>query len=56
MEYGYHGSVGTPNCNLNMLDKLHKRVCVAAGTTLAAALATLVHFQNVTGLSFLYRY
>ena len=32
-----------------MSDKLQKRVCVAAGTTLAAALATLVHLQKVTG-------
>ena len=45
-----------PNCYLDMLDKLQKRISRAAGPSLAASLDPLVHRPNATGLSIFYRY
>ena len=56
IKYGYHAWAGASNCYLDMLDKLQKRVFMAASTTLAAALVTLAHLRSITRLSFFCRY
>ena len=45
-----------PSCYLVLLDKLQKRICSTVGPSLAASLEPLAHDQNVTSLSFFYRY
>ena len=56
MEYCCHVSAGAPNCYLELLDKLQKRICRTVGPSLAASLETLAHRGNVASLSLFYRY
>ena len=56
MEYCCHVCAGAPSCYLELLDKLQKQICRAAGPSLAASLEPLAHRQNVANLSRLYRY
>ena len=56
MEYCCHVWVGAPNCYLELLDKLQKRICRTVGPSLAASLEPLAHRQNVTSLRLFYRY
>ena len=42
---------GALNCNLELLDKLQKRIWRAAGPSLAACLVPLAHRRNVAALS-----
>ena len=56
MEYSCHVWVGAPNCYLELLDKLQKRICRTAGPSLAASLEPLAHRQNVASLTLFYRY
>ena len=56
MEYCCHDWVGAPNCYLELLDKLQKRVCRTVGPLLAACLEPLAHRRNVASLSIFYRY
>ena len=43
MEYCCHVLTGAPNCYLELLDKLQKRICRIAGPYLAASLEPLVN-------------
>ena len=43
MEYCCNVWVSTPNCYLDMLDKLQKQKCRADGPTLAASIEPLPH-------------
>ena len=43
MEYCLHVWAGAPNCYLELLDKLQKRICKNVGPSLAACLETLAH-------------
>ena len=54
MEYCCHVWAGAPNCYLELLDKLQKRICRTVGPSLAASL--LAHRQNVASLSLFYRH
>ena len=56
MEYYCHVWTGVPSCNLELLDKLQKRIYRTVGSSLAATLEPLAHCQNVTSLSLFYRY
>ena len=56
MKYCCHVWAGAPNCYMELLDKLQKQICRTVGPSLAASLEPLVHHQNVTCLSFFYRY
>ena len=56
MEYCCHVWAGAPNCYLELLDKLQKRICRTVGPSLAASLEPLAHRQNVASLSLFYRY
>ena len=56
MEYWCHIWSGTWNCYLELLDKLQKQICRLAGSSLAPSLEPLVHWGNVTSLSFFYKY
>ena len=56
MEYCCHVWAGAPNCYLELLEKLQKRVCRTVGPRLAASLEPLAHCRNVATLSFFYRY
>ena len=47
---------GAPSCYLELLDKLPKRICRAAGPSLAASLEPLAHRRNKVSLSLFYRY
>ena len=51
MKYCCHIWADTPNCYLDMLDKLQKNVCRTVSPSLAARLKTFAHFWNVTSLS-----
>ena len=51
-----HVWTGAPNCCLELLDKLQKRIWRTAGPSLAAALEPLAHCENVASLSLFYRY
>ena len=53
MEYCLYGWAGSPSCYLELLDKLQKRICWTVGPSLDASLENC---QNVTSLSFFYRY
>ena len=55
MEY-FHVWDGAPNCYLELLDKLQKRICRTVGPSLAASLELLAHRRNVAILSLFYRY
>ena len=41
---------------LGILDKLQKRICKAAGPSLATSLEPLAHCRNIASLSLFYRY
>ena len=56
MEYCCHIWAGAPNCYLELLDKLQKRICRTACPLLAFSLEPMAHRQNVTSLSVFYRY
>ena len=43
MEYCYHVWTDAPSCNLELLDKLQKRICRTIGPWLAASLKPLAH-------------
>ena len=56
MEYCCHVWAGPPNCYLDLLDKLQKRMCRSVGALLVASLELLAHRQNVASLGLFYRY
>ena len=56
MEYCCHVWTGAPNCYLELLDKLQKRICRTVGPSFAAFLETLAHCGNVTSLILFHRY
>ena len=56
IEFCCHIWAGAPSCYLELLDKLHKRICRIVGPSLAASLEPLGHCQNVATLSLFYRY
>ena len=56
MEYCCHVWAGTPSCYLELLDKLHKRICRTVGPSLAASLKPLVDRRNIASLYLFYRY
>ena len=56
MEYCCHAWADAPSCYLELLDKLQKRICRAAGPPLAAFHEPLAHRQNVTSLNLFYMY
>ena len=56
MEYCCHVWAGAPSYYLELLDKLQKRICRAAGPSLAASLECLTHCRNVASLNLFYRY
>ena len=54
MKYRFHIWPGAPNCNLDMLDKLQKRIFRTVVPTFAASLDPSAHRQNVASLNLLY--
>ena len=56
MAYFGHVWAGAPNCYLEFLDELQKRIYRTVGPSLAASLEPLVHRRNVASLSLFYRY
>ena len=50
MEY-CHDFADTPSCYLELLDKLQKWICRTVGSSPAASLEPLAHYQNVASLS-----
>ena len=56
MGYCCHVWAGAPNCYLELLDKLQKRICRTLGPSIATSLELLAHRRNVTSLSLFYRY
>ena len=56
MEYCCHVWAGTPNCYLDMLDRLQKQVCRTVCPSLAASLELLTQRQNVTSFSVFFGY
>ena len=56
MEYCCHVWAGAPNCYLELLDKLQKRIYRTVGPSLAASLEPLAHRRNVASLSLFNRY
>ena len=54
MEYLCHVGAGTPNCYLELLDKLQKLICRTVGRAIAASLKPLAHHQNVASLNLFY--
>ena len=56
MEYCFHVWAGAPNCYLELLDKLQKRIWRSFGPSLAASLEALAHHRNVASLRLYYRY
>ena len=56
MEYCYHIWAGAPSCNLELLEKLQKRICRTVGPSFAASLAPLAHRHNLASLSLFCRY
>ena len=55
-EYCCHVWTGAPNCYLEMLDKVLKRICRTVGPSLATSLEPLPHRRNVASLSLFFRY
>ena len=45
-----------PNCYLEFLEKLQKRICRTVGLSLATSIEPLAHRRNVASLSLFYRY
>ena len=56
MGYCYHAWVVAPNCYLELLDKLWKRICRTVCPLLAASPEPLAHCRNMASLSLFYRY
>ena len=56
MEYYCHVWAAAPNCYLELLDKLQKRICRPVGPSLAVSLEPLAHRRNVASSSLFYRY
>ena len=56
MEYCCHVWAGAPNCYLELLDKLHKRICKTVAPSVAASLEPLAQHRNVASLSLFHRY
>ena len=56
MEYCCHVWAGAPNCYLELLDKLQKRICNTVDPSLAAFLEPLAHCRNVARLSLFFMY
>ena len=56
MEYCCHVWAGAPSCNLELLDKLPKRICRTVCPSLAASPEPLAHCRNVANLSLFYLY
>ena len=56
MEYCCHVLAGAPNCYLELLDKLQKRICRIVGLSFAASLEPLAHCRNVASLNVFYGY
>ena len=56
MEYFCHVWASAPICYLELLDKLHKRICRTVSPSHAASLEPFVHRRNVTSLNLFYRY
>ena len=50
MEYCCHVWAGTPNCYLELLDKLQKQIHKTVGPSLAASLEPLAHCWNVASV------
>ena len=55
-EYCCQVWAGVPNCYLELLDKLQKRIFRTVGPSLAGSLEPLAHCRNVGSLSLFYRY
>ena len=55
MEYCCHFWAGAPSCYLGLLDKLQKRIYRTVGSSLAASIEPLAHFQNGGSISPFYR-
>ena len=55
-EYCCQVWAGAPNCYLELLDKLQKRIFRTVGPSLAGSLEPLAHCRNVGSLSLFYRY
>ena len=56
MEYCCHVWAGARTCYLELLDKLHKQICMTIVPSLAACLEPLAHCQNKASLNLFYRY
>ena len=56
MEYCCYIWAGAPNCYLELLDKLLKRICRTVGPSLTTSLDPLAHRQEGTILSLFYKY
>ena len=56
MEYCCHVWADAPNCYLEFLDKLQKRICRTVGRSIAVSLEPLANCHNKTSLSLFYRY
>ena len=56
MEYFCYVWAGAPSCYLELLDKLQRKICSTVGPSLAASLQSLAHHENVTSISYFYRY
>ena len=56
MEYCCHVWPGAPSRYLELLDKLHKKICRTAVSSLAAFLEPLAHRWNLARLYIFYRY
>ena len=56
MEYCSHVLAGAPSCNLQLLNKLQKRICRTVGPSLAASLEPLAHYLNKASSSLFYRH
>ena len=56
MEYCCHVWAGAPNCYLELLDNLQKRICRTVVPSPAASLEPLLHRHNVASLSLFCRY
>ena len=55
-KYCCHIWAGTPSCDLEMLDKLQKRICRTVGPSLAVFLEPLAHHRNIASLILFYRH
>ena len=55
-KYCCHIWAGTPSCDLEVLDKLQKRICRTVGPSLAVFLEPLAHHRNIASLILFYRH